>query len=246
MDVQSAVRTGALFGISQNNIRVTLNRLVASNLLNKAQRGCYTLGAEGVAFAQQVNHWREAESLLCPWQGDWVCVNTSELKKSDRKAFRARERALSLVGMQQLSADLYIRPNNIRNGVSAVRSQLHSIGLEKTALVFALSQLDDEHEGQAKRLWNTSQLEQSYRESAAALETSLSQLPKLPLNDAAKASYLVGDRALRQLVFDPLLPAPLIEEQLRRDFTEIVKAYDKVGEDIWFKFLRLDGECKTG
>lgn len=25
MDVQSAVRTGALFGISQNNIRVTLN-----------------------------------------------------------------------------------------------------------------------------------------------------------------------------------------------------------------------------
>lgn len=112
--------------------------------------------------------------------------------------------------------------------------------------MFALSQLDDEHEGQAKRLWNTSQLEQSYRESAAALETSLSQLPKLPLNDAAKASYLVGDRALRQLVFDPLLPAPLIDEQLRRDFTEIVKAYDKVGEDIWFKFLRLDGECKTG
>ena len=74
MDVQSAVRTGALFGISQNNIRVTLNRLVASNLLNKAQRGCYTLGAEGVAFAQQVNHWREAESLLCSWQCDTSVV----------------------------------------------------------------------------------------------------------------------------------------------------------------------------
>ena len=52
MDVQSAVRTGALFGISQNNIRVTLNRLVASNLLNKAQRGCYTLGAESESLAR--------------------------------------------------------------------------------------------------------------------------------------------------------------------------------------------------
>ena len=59
MDVQSAVRTGALFGISQNNIRVTLNRLVASNLLNKAQRGCYTLGAEGVAFAQLTIGYRD-------------------------------------------------------------------------------------------------------------------------------------------------------------------------------------------
>ena len=58
MDAASAVRVGALFGITENNMRVTLTRLQAAKLLNLIDRGFYTLGQQGQTLAKEVGTWR--------------------------------------------------------------------------------------------------------------------------------------------------------------------------------------------
>ena len=43
------------------------------------------------------------------------------------------------------------------------------------------------------------------------MDESLQRLRKLPLDQAALEAYYLGDQMLRQLVFDPLLPSPLVK-----------------------------------
>jgi len=238
MDAASAVRVGALFGISENNIRVTLTRLQGANLLQLVERGFYTLGEEGEQFATDIGGWRVAEETLCSWSGDWIAVLTNSLAKSDRKAQRSQERALKLMGMRQLSDDLYIRPSNFTQGVGAVRKRLYGLGLNRSALVFNGSQFSQELTEKAVTLWQTDVLEASYQEGLQQLESALAQLPSMALAEAAKASYLVGDEALKRLVFDPLLPEPLVNVTLRKAFREKVKEYDRAGAEIWADFLQ--------
>ena len=240
MNAASAVRVGALFGISENNIRVTLNRLQSANLLQLVERGYYKLGKEGERFAEEISHWRIAEDMLCEWYGDWVTVLTNSLVKSDRKAQRKRQRALKLMGMRKLSADFYIRPNNFADGIDSVRLRLHGLGLDKNAMVFVASHLPPSLHQKAITLWHGDALEISYEQGIAMIEQSLQQLPDYSLSQAAKVSYLVGDNALQHLVFDPLLPEPLVNVSLRKTFREKVIAYDKAGADIWYEFLHID------
>ena len=51
MNASVAVRVGALFGISENNIRVTLTRLQSAQLISLVERGFYKLGDKGIRFA---------------------------------------------------------------------------------------------------------------------------------------------------------------------------------------------------
>ena len=55
MTAASAVRVGQLFGISENNIRVTLNRLQSTKMLSLLDRGYYQLGKGGEKFAREIN-----------------------------------------------------------------------------------------------------------------------------------------------------------------------------------------------
>ena len=240
MNAASAVRVGALFGISENNIRVTLTRLLASNQLQLIERGYYILGKEGERVAAQIGRWRKAEDTLCEWRGDWVAVLTSSMVKSDRKAQRVRDRALKLMGMRKLDKDFYIRPNNLVEGIDSLRERLNSLGLDKNAMVFNASEFTPIINNKALSLWQTDELELSYQQGLIDIECSLQQLPDYSLDDAAKISYLVGDEALQRLVFDPLLPEPLIDVNLRKAFREKVIEYDKIGADIWLEFLHQD------
>ena len=143
MDAASAVRVGALFGMSENNIRVTLTRLQSAKLLKLVERGYYQLGKEGEQFAGEISSWHTAESRLCEWRGDWLTVLTTALAKSDRKATRAQDRALKLMGLKKLSADFYVRPNNFNDTVGTTRERLFRLGLDKSAVVFNASHFAD-------------------------------------------------------------------------------------------------------
>ncbi|MDB2330666.1 PaaX family transcriptional regulator [Alteromonas sp.] len=241
MNASSAVRVGALFGISENNIRVTLTRLQSANLLQLVERGFYELGAEGKLLANEINAWPTVEATLCSWREDWIAVLTNTLEKSDRKAKRARERAFKLTGMQEVSNDFYIRPNNVIGGVNELRKRLFSLGLDKRAMVFNTSQFSTPQEELNRRQWQSEALEEGYQKGLQAIQQSLVRLNSLPLEEAAKESYLVGDNALQQLVFDPLLPAPLVDVSLRKLYRAKVHEYDQAGAAIWQQFLALDG-----
>lgn len=240
MDAASAVRVGALFGISENNIRVTLTRLQSAHLLKLVERGYYQLGREGEQFASEVSSWHTAETRLCDWRGDWVTVLTSALAKSDRKAIRSQDRALKLVGLKKLSADLYVRPNNLNEGVHTTRERLYRLGLDKSAIVFNASNFAKATEKKATGLWQTNTLEASYEEGLIDLARSRKRIEGLSLDEAAKEYYIVGDNALKRLVFDPLLPKPLVNVDLRKTFRAKVEEYDKAGAEIWYEFLHIN------
>jgi hypothetical protein len=47
---------------------------------------------------------------------------------------------------------------------------------------------------------------------------------------------LLGGRAIRQIVYDPLLPPPLVDVAERRAFIETMKAMESEGRRIWKRF----------
>lgn len=243
MTALSAVRVGRLFAISENNIRVTINRLHSAGVLSLVDRGYYQLGKEGVVFAREISSWRNEETSLLPsWNGDWIVVHTHMLAKSDKKQARQNERALKILGLKKLLPDMYIRPANIQGGATVVRERLQSLGLSQQAVVFCAFDLEPKLNSRARSLWNTSELEHRYQQGVTELKESLHRLPTLSLEEATKEAFEIGDSALHQLVFDPLLPSPLINESLRSEFAQLVKHYDDVGAYIWHQFLSLDSE----
>ena len=237
MNASAAVRVGALFGISENNIRVTLTRLQSAQLITLVERGYYKLGDEGIHFAKEIHQWREDENGLVPWQNDWVVAQTSPLAKSDQKQNRNNERALKLAGMKKLANDFYIRPNNFSGGAGEVRDKLCSLGLSRKALVFSACDFDSKTQSKAMGLWCHLNLESLYKNGCNEIEESLARLTSLSLEEATKESYVIGDRALYHLVFDPLLPTPLVDVAMRERYRNLVKKYDDIGAQIWLRFL---------
>ncbi len=241
LDASDAIRACALFGISDNNARVALTRLVNTSLIETAGRGTYRLGAEGRALGEDVSAWRITEQRVRPWDGTWVAVLIAGLGRSDRTALRERERALALVGMRQLEEGLYVRPDNLVGGVAHTRERLYGLGVETSAPVFTVRDLDARLESKARGLWKGKELAKGYRESKRLLEKSSTHLDTLPVELAAKEAYLLGDQAIRQLVFDPFLPEPLVTVADRIAFGNAVRRYDEDGRSIWQRFLAARG-----
>lgn len=67
----------------------------------------------------------------------------------------------------------------------------------------------------------------------------MERFTSMAIEDAAREAYLLGDQAMRQIVFDPMLPEPLVSAEHRRSFREVVKRYDDIGHQIWRDFLAL-------
>ncbi len=237
LDAAEAIRACALFGISTNNARVALNRLMSAGLIENTGRGAWRLGAAGRALRRDVNAWREAEGRVRPWDGGWIAVLTHGVKRSDRTAMRAHERALAMLGLRPLDDGLYIRPDNLAGGVAFARDRLQALGLDRTTPVFAARDFDAGRDARARTLWDGAGLEQGYRQGRAVLEESMVRCAGLPLDVAAHDSYLLGDQGIRDIVFDPMLPAPLVSVDERRAFIDAVRRYDEMGRRIWRDYL---------
>ncbi|MNR32250.1 hypothetical protein D3C85_1498170 [compost metagenome] len=139
--------------------------------------------------------------------------------------------------MQELENGAFIRPDNLTGGVNLIRERLQSLGLESNTPVFLARQLDDALDSRARALWGNGKLEEKYAHMQRILEHSTARCAAMPLNEAARETYLLGDEAVRQIVFDPLLPEPLVAESKRRYFRDVVKQYDEAGHRIWRDFL---------
>ncbi|ARU04441.1 PaaX family transcriptional regulator [Comamonas serinivorans] len=235
LDAATAIRACALFDVADNAVRVALNRLLASGLVETAGRGAYRLGPQGRAMGREVAAWRDLEQQLVPWDGGWVAVLA--LASPDRKVQRANQRALALLGLRELTAGLCVRPDNLDGGVMRLRKRLRDLGLDRGAPVFQVRELDTPLDKAARGLWPLQALAAAYDQTQAHLQASLTRLPQLPLEAAAREAWLTGDAAIRQLVFDPLLPEPLVPAPARAAFLDTVKAYDDAGKRIWRRFL---------
>jgi phenylacetic acid degradation operon negative regulatory protein len=233
LSARDAIAACALFGITENSVRVTLVRLAAAGLIEAAGRGSYRLGPNATGLAADVAGWRQAEQRLRDWNGDWVAVHVGNLGRSDRTALRVRDRALALLGLCELERGLYLRPDNLLGGVGAVRDRLYKLGLDSDAAVFRLADLDPARDARARGLWDGEALNRRYRDITQRLDAWLAKADALEPEAAARESYLLGNDAIRHMVFDPLLPEPLVDTAARRACADLVQHFDRAGHDIW-------------
>ena len=80
-------------------------------------------------------------------------------------------------------------------------------------------------------------LERSYRGLTEELRRSQRRLKGLSHQEAMVESFLLGGRALRQLVFDPLLPEAIAPGEARAELLETMRGYDVLGRAAWAEFL---------
>lgn len=237
LSAADAVAAASLFDISGNATRVALARLASLGLIEAEGRGRYRLGPRGMALAEEVSTWRSAEERLRPWDGGWIVVVTGALPRTDRGALRMRDRALGMLGLRELEPGLFIRPDNLAGGAAALRTRLQALGVGGEAPVFRAVDFDNEREHEARMLWAADDLVHVYRDWLRRIDEWLARAGGLALGPAARESFLLGDAAIRQLVFDPLLPEPLIDVELRRAFRNAVIRLDDAGHEIWRRYL---------
>jgi phenylacetic acid degradation operon negative regulatory protein len=237
LSAADAVAAARLFDISGNATRVALARLAGTGLIEAIGRGRYRLGPTGLALAKEVSTWRAAEERLRPWDGGWIMVATGGLPRTDRGALRMRDRALAMLGLRELEAGLFIRPDNLAGGPAGLRARLRALGIGNEAPVFRALDLDVERERNAWTLWADDDLARVYGDWLHRIDGWLGQAGGLPLGQAAREAFLLGDAAIRQLVFDPLLPEPLADVELRRALRDVVIRLDDVGHAIWRRYL---------
>ena len=165
-----------------------------------------------------------------------MAAHCGALARSDRSATQRRERALHLLGFAELQRDFYVRPDNIEPDIAAIRTRLHALGLEPQAVVCGCTSLDATTEAAVDALWDGAALNHAYRATQERLQRWLDGATRLPIDQAARESFFLGGAAIRQLVYDPLLPEPMVDAALRQAFIDSVHAFDAAGRAIWNRF----------
>ncbi len=239
--VRALVAAGHVFGIGEDSVRVTLVRLRQRGLVQRNQRGQYRVAPAAQPIQRHVGAWAKVESQVVPWHGAWVGVQLDPLAEGRRAQRQRRQRALGFVGFRLLGSHLWIRPDNLVGGVAGVRQRLQILGVEEAAPVFALSELDGTAEARARGLWNVNALREGYRRMRTALRHSARRLRRMAPEPAMVESFRLGGRAIRQIVFDPLLPEPMVPARERRALVDEMRRYDRLGRACWRPFMQRYG-----
>jgi len=239
MSARDAITSCSWFGISENNARVALVRLSADGLIEAADRGHYRLTESAHELADDVATWRIAEQRVRAWTGEYIAVHCGALGRTDRSALRRRNRALQMLGFAELDRGFFVRPNNIESDAEAVRKRLYKLGLEAEASVFVAMSFDPGRQSRLRKLWDGRALTRSYKVQREKLQQWMARADELEPQTAAREAFLIGGSAIRAVVFDPLLPEPMVDTEARRVFVDTVRQYDRFGHAIWRKVHAL-------
>ncbi len=235
MPVGALVETGALFGIAENSVRVAITRLLAGGRVERDARGRYRLGAAAQPVGRRATAWRKIETRQRRWDSSWIGV--LEPRPGDGGSRRRRNRALHLLGFRGLAPALFVRPDNLRGGIDALRTELSALGLPPGDLVFELRSLDAVTSARARALWDSDALRTAHRELRTELEGAIRDFDTLPVDRAMVTSFLLGGQAIRQLVLDPLLPDDIAPGDERRELLDTMVRYDRLGRTAWAGLL---------
>ncbi len=239
MPVAHLLAAGALFGVTENHLRVTLARLVSADMVVSSERAYYRLGPSARNLAQDVGRWRQTRQRLRPdWAGDYVAVHTTPPRSTRASTEeRAHLRALHLLGFAEFAPGLHVRPHNLEGSLEDLRQRLQALGLLAQAPMFVVQSFGQAEQARVQTLWDGAALDRAYRHTREQLQQWMQDAHALPPSRAALESYLLGGDAIRQLIFDPLLPAPLVDAAAREAFIDAVIAMDRFGRGVWQQFF---------
>lgn len=239
MPVRALVEAGERFGMASSSVRVALARLLAQERVERDERGRYRLGVAAHAVSGAIRSWRRLDDQLATWRHGWAAVHRARI--GPRRARRSGDQSLVFLGFREFEPGLFVRPDNLKGSIGELRRQLVGLGLEDSAKVFGLTDLDPVSEARARGLWDPDALSSAYREACEALAQSLSRLSEGPATDAMTETFHLGGRVIRQLVLDPLLPEEMAPAAPRQALVTQMREYDAFGRGCWADFLRKHG-----
>ncbi len=240
--VRGLVRAGEVTGIDSNAIRVALARLKKDRLIRNAARGVYDLTEQSRPIQRQVTGWKTRHDDIVEWNGRWLAVHVAGLGKTDQSQLRQRLRALAFWGFRECAPDLFARPANLRYELNELNAQLNELGLDDDATIFEISQWPGFDSAHARNIWDCTGLERRYRDGPQQLRDLLPVLRTMPFAQAADRALRAGAGAIRDLVFDPLLPEPLVRAEARREYLQEMIRFDDIGRQMWRVVLEHEGE----
>lgn len=234
------VGAAGLFGIDSNATRVAITRLLACGLVERDERGAYRTGAAAAPVSARLDTWRSMQKRTRDWEGFWIGAAPHSCGCSKEQRTTSL-RALGFTGMRELSAGLWIRPDNLEGGHVAVRRTLTGFGVPCESVVFQIRDFDTAGEARARALWDADAIRKEYRDISEGLDRSASRLPGMDEKSAMAESFLMGGGAIRRIVLDPLLPDAIVPTAEREALVRAMTAYDEIGRRYWAPFVKRYG-----
>ncbi|GHE62006.1 hypothetical protein GCM10019059_21850 [Camelimonas fluminis] len=222
-----------IVGLTEAVARVAITRLLRQKKVLRQGRALYALNTAGRPLQRDVSAWRQRLDNVAPWSGDWVAVHDAGVSRRDRTLLRRHHRALDLRGFRCWSGGLWLRPDNLRGGVTALREDLGALGLGAGAQVLVASGLTREQCACIHALWDVRALAADYADRLRMLEESGRRLPGLEPRAAARECLLLGRALIGQMLRDPLLPAEMTPDAPRRHLVAALEAYQTRSREIW-------------
>ena len=236
MPVAALVEAGDLFGIPGGSVRVALARLFAAGRVARDSRGRYRVGPQALPVQRWVGGWRRLDAQTRSWDGSWHAVH---LPTPGTHA--PSQRALLRLGFREFRPGLQLRAANRRGGTTGLRDALSELGLEASALVYRLRELEPADDAAARRIWDVTALETGYRKSSKALERSTRKLRTASEERRMVETFLLGGSVIQQLATDPLLPEEIVPGKGRRELVAAMLDYDRLGRGCWGSLLARHG-----
>ncbi len=223
---RSLMAAGEMFSYSDNQLRVTLSRLVARGLVEKISRGTYRLAEQSDPVSDFVEEWRLGESRRSPWQDRFLLVHTDA--EDERSAW-----CLDALGFRLVRKHLWGRADNLSKTASELSTLLKNLGLAGDFLVIEQAAFSAQESAKLFASYDIEALNESYLDVISRLKKSEQKLPGMPHEEAMRETFRLGGEALQVLAKDPLLPEEIMPSTHRQHLHEVMLSYDKTGRDIW-------------
>lgn len=220
VDTGELYATGNLLGMTDQQVRLCIKRLVAEGRFNHEGRGRRAVlratGATGHALGLDVEfvaHAFRQDAGLAPWDGTWhlVAFAVPETARTARDALRA---AVTRLGGAPIQGGLYVSANPWEPYVEDHARHLDVLGHLTFATTRDLRQGDqDEPAALAHALWPLGEIAERYHRLAAVARPRLERLrDHADLSEAQRLTIAVELAAefTRAMEPDPLLPPQLL------------------------------------
>jgi len=229
LPVRLLVDTAAIFEISENALRVNLNRLIKRDAIAQDSRGYYQVSETTTPLRNWVSGWRDGEKRIRPWNSQWLSLQLSSALKA--KAGEQLQRAAYRFGFRQFWDSCWIRPDNLRVNSRELRLLISQLSGKDDFLLTEVAHFECQHD--PAELWPITSLEQEYQAQTNRLNTSLENLETVDLATKFRESFILGGDCIHTLAIDPLLPPEMINTDLRDNLTELMHRYDRVCRPFW-------------
>jgi len=229
--VANIMATGAMFGCSENQMRVNLSRLVAKGSIINFARGAYRLAETLDPVNDFIESWRLGEDRTKPWAHTWLLASSSTDAAANNQ--NRHRWALYSHGFRPTPAACWIRPDNLALTHKQLELRLFQLGVCDDTMLASNAGINARWQKHWQTQFNMASLTQSYLQTYDSLTESMATLHRLPKQTAMKETFYLGGHAIQVLALDPLLPTEFLDGQPRQALWQAMLAYDSMGRELW-------------